>query len=202
MFLHSAHVCEWLWRHRQYSFGGLRIYFSEGVNLQTETLQMLRVHCIPMFLFLPSPFWARLLNSGLLQNPSILFFSKPCLLFILLSWLIFSISLLLLTPFPNFKLLKWNKILSGHSRTFLLYIHFFSFSISLLLDQYCPIRCSSVMKMFYQFSSVQFSCSVVSDSLRPHGLQHSRPPCLSATLRQADENCFTKTMSVIQADVQ
>ena len=29
--------------------------------------------------------------------------------------------------------------------------------------------------------SVQFSCSVVSDSLRPHGLQHSRPPCLSPT---------------------
>ena len=27
--------------------------------------------------------------------------------------------------------------------------------------------------------SVQFSCSVTSDSLRPHGLQHSRPPCPS-----------------------
>ena len=28
-------------------------------------------------------------------------------------------------------------------------------------------------------SSVQFSCSVVSDSLRPHELQHARPPCPS-----------------------
>ena len=27
------------------------------------------------------------------------------------------------------------------------------------------------------FSSVQFSCSVVSDSLWPHELQHARPPC-------------------------
>ena len=27
-----------------------------------------------------------------------------------------------------------------------------------------------------RFSSVQFSCLVMSDSLRPHGLQHSRPP--------------------------
>ena len=27
--------------------------------------------------------------------------------------------------------------------------------------------------------SVQFTCSVVSDSLRPHGLQHTRPHCLS-----------------------
>ena len=31
------------------------------------------------------------------------------------------------------------------------------------------------------FSSVQFSRSVVSDSLRPHGLQHTRPPCPSPT---------------------
>ena len=30
-------------------------------------------------------------------------------------------------------------------------------------------------------SSVQFSCSVVSDSLRPHGPQHTRPPCPSLT---------------------
>ena len=32
-----------------------------------------------------------------------------------------------------------------------------------------------------QFSSVQFSCSLVSDSLRPHELQHARPPCPSPT---------------------
>ena len=32
-----------------------------------------------------------------------------------------------------------------------------------------------------QFSSVQFSCSVVSDSLRPHESQHARPPCSSPT---------------------
>ena len=31
--------------------------------------------------------------------------------------------------------------------------------------------------------SVQFSCSVMSDSLRPHELQHARPPCPSPTLR-------------------
>ena len=29
--------------------------------------------------------------------------------------------------------------------------------------------------------SVQFSCSVMSDSLGPHGLQHTRPPCPSPT---------------------
>ena len=32
-----------------------------------------------------------------------------------------------------------------------------------------------------QFSSVQFSHSVLSDSLRPHELQHARPPCSSTS---------------------
>ena len=32
-----------------------------------------------------------------------------------------------------------------------------------------------------QFSSVQFSCSVMSDSLRPHESQHARPPYPSPT---------------------
>jgi len=34
---------------------------------------------------------------------------------------------------------------------------------------------------FQTFSSVQFSRSVVSDSLWPHELQHARPPCPSPT---------------------
>ena len=35
--------------------------------------------------------------------------------------------------------------------------------------------------LWYAFSSVQFSCSVVSNSLRPHESQHARPPCPSPT---------------------
>ena len=34
---------------------------------------------------------------------------------------------------------------------------------------------------FLQFNSVQFGCSVVSDSLQPHESQHARPPCPSPT---------------------
>ena len=37
--------------------------------------------------------------------------------------------------------------------------------------------------------SVQFSRSVVSDSLRPHGLQHARPPCPSPTPRAYSNSC-------------
>ena len=38
-------------------------------------------------------------------------------------------------------------------------------------------------------SSVQFSFSVVSDSLQPHGLQHTRPPCPSPTPRVYPNSC-------------
>ena len=40
-------------------------------------------------------------------------------------------------------------------------------------------KCKCTMKA----RSVQFSCSVVSDFLRLHGLQHARPPCPSPTPR-------------------
>jgi len=39
-------------------------------------------------------------------------------------------------------------------------------------------------------SSVQFSCSVVSNSLRAHGLQHARPPCPSPLSKLPE---FTQT---------
>ena len=41
------------------------------------------------------------------------------------------------------------------------------------------------------FSSipVQFSCSVVSNSLQPHGMQHARPPCPTPTPRGYSDSC-------------
>ena len=41
----------------------------------------------------------------------------------------------------------------------------------------------------FTYNSVQFSCSVVSDSLQPHGLQHARPPCPSPTLGVYSNSC-------------
>jgi len=43
--------------------------------------------------------------------------------------------------------------------------------------------------IFIQDSSVHFSCSVMSDSLRPHELQHARPPCPSPTPRVYPNSC-------------
>ena len=37
--------------------------------------------------------------------------------------------------------------------------------------------------------SVQFSCSVMSDSLQPHELQHTRPPCPSPTPGVYSNSC-------------
>ena len=38
-------------------------------------------------------------------------------------------------------------------------------------------------------ASVQFSCSVVSSSLGPHGMQHTRPHCPSPTPRAYSNSC-------------
>ena len=49
-------------------------------------------------------------------------------------------------------------------------------------DNLFPInKCSKKTERCVQFSSVQFSSSVMSDSLQPHESQHARPPCPSPT---------------------
>ena len=48
---------------------------------------------------------------------------------------------------------------------------------------------SPIHKARFQFSSVQFSHWVMSDSLQPHELQHARPPCPSTTPRVHPNPC-------------
>ena len=47
----------------------------------------------------------------------------------------------------------------------------------------------TILQRRHQFSSVQFSCSVVSDFLRPHGLQHAKLPCPSPTPGPGSNSC-------------
>ena len=56
--------------------------------------------------------------------------------------------------------------------------HEYIFFIILLL--FCPIF-SVTTALGINYTSVQFSCSVVSDSLRPQESQDARPPCPSPT---------------------
>ena len=54
------------------------------------------------------------------------------------------------------------------------------FQIGKGVGQGC-ISSPCLLNLYAEFSSVQFSRSVVSDSLRPHESQHARPPCPSPT---------------------
>ena len=49
--------------------------------------------------------------------------------------------------------------------------------------------CNLLLKMKNWSKAVQFSCSVMSDSLRPHEPQHARPPCPSPTPRVHPNPC-------------
>ena len=47
------------------------------------------------------------------------------------------------------------------------------------LTVWTTVEVGAIYYMILSISSVQFSRSVVSDSLRPHESQHARPPCPS-----------------------
>ena len=72
-----------------------------------------------------------------------------------------------------------------------LFLGFFFFNAICFLD-FVLFRQITFM---IQFSSVQFSCLVVSDSLRPHGLQHTRPPCPSLYPGVCSNSCESGTPS-------
>ena len=58
-----------------------------------------------------------------------------------------------------------------------------------VLNQLLLIHVALLSHILLSISSVQFSCSVVSDSLRPHESQHARPPCPSPTPGVHSDSC-------------
>ena len=65
---------------------------------------------------------------------------------------------------------------------FIVYVFLSGFK-GLLKDLLISLWTPSINTILDAFSSVQFSCSVVSDSLRRHESQHARPPCPSPSPR-------------------
>ena len=59
----------------------------------------------------------------------------------------------------------------------------------LLIPNSYRLRKVTLMNPQINYSSVQFSCSVVSDSLWPHESQHARAPCPSPTPRVHSDSC-------------
>ena len=66
-----------------------------------------------------------------------------------------------------------------------MYLNFQSFS---------PLTPSIITYTWSFLSSLQFSRSVVSDSLRHHGLRHTRPPCPSSTPGVYSNSCPQSVM--------
>ena len=58
-----------------------------------------------------------------------------------------------------------------------------------LLRKVILLRKIQLNQKSFSFSSVPFSRSVVSESLRPHELQHARPPCPSPTPGVHSDSC-------------
>ena len=61
------------------------------------------------------------------------------------------------------------------------------YNLSLWFHPHWSVNKLRAGKFFYHFS--QFSCSVVSDTLLPHGLQHARLLCLSPTPGAYSNSC-------------
>ena len=62
-----------------------------------------------------------------------------------------------------------------------------------------PLNPSIPLPSLYSLhdSSVQFSHSVVFNSLQPHGLQHAKPPCPSPTPRVYSNSCHSNISSSV-----
>ena len=65
----------------------------------------------------------------------------------------------------------------------------FFLPLCLTLDVTSSRKPSLIPQVQIQFSSIQFSRSVMSDSLQPHESQHTRPPCPSPTPRVHPNSC-------------
>ena len=53
----------------------------------------------------------------------------------------------------------------------------------------CKLHCNIIRRKLIQGCSVQFSHSVMSNSLRPHEWQHARPPCPSPSPGVHSDSC-------------
>ena len=78
----------------------------------------------------------------------------------------------------------WFNLLTNNLSVLIFFVSSWFTAGRLLLGIYpFPLSCPSYYHILYlkQFLTIQFSHSVISDSLKPHGLQHTRLPCPSPT---------------------
>ena len=123
------------------------------------------------------------LNSVSLSFPSEFFLLwKEVSLVYFSFWLLFMNKFLWLMIF--FRCISESKICSANYWGF--FFFFFLIKISYFLSFFLNFGHATPRPHWWKHriltaSSVQFSRSVLSDSLQPHGLQHARLPCISPT---------------------
>ena len=91
------------------------------------------------------------------------------------------------------KLRQINNLPRSYSQEIQLFFHLFTCSTHIY---YAPTLCWALFQILW--TSVQFSCSVMSDSLQPQGLQNSRPLCPSrqASVSITNFRSLLKLMSI------
>ena len=92
----------------------------------------------------------------------------------------------------------WNNLTTDGPNIFASFIYLFLYKCIYIYMFVCIYMCVChicgiyiyMWLLYYIFVvSVQFSRSAISNSLRPHGLQHTRPPCPSQTPRAYSNSC-------------
>ena len=129
------------------------------------------------------------------RSPYIFFFFFPKFLFIWLHWVLIA-TCGILVPWPGIEPRSpaWEAMNLSHwaarevpPRSYL------DPDLKKLRECLCVVeyltRYLMILRNYWYISSVQFSCSVVFDSLRPHEPQHARPPGPSPTPRVHPNPC-------------
>ena len=84
---------------------------------------------------------------------------------------------------------KFSASISSTIAVFIFFVFLIQTPIKYMLEPLYPGFLNWFLPEFLNCSSVLFSCSLVSDSLRPHEPQHARPPCPSPIPRVYPNSC-------------
>ena len=104
----------------------------------------------------------------LLYPPCSFLLWKPCLFSMSVSLFVFVNKFIYIFKIPQ----KWYHMIC---------VFVYLTSLSMIISRSIHVAANGIISFFFMASSVQFSRSVMSNSLQPYEPQHTRPPCPSPT---------------------
>ena len=93
----------------------------------------------------------------------------------------------ILCAYFEFVVLKYLMHFRGHKKAIFHLLK--NWTGIIILTIYKNMKLNNQTHIFTFIHSVQFNCSVMSNSLQPHGLQHARLPCPSPTPKACSNSC-------------